>query len=89
MLPSDFSEDRLQELREALHADGFLCYETAVGGAGYGFITLPSSHSSQLLHVEAEGGAEEEMVPIKTQFENTPAQGLESWANQVGKWTFA
>ena len=39
LVPDDFSEARLAALKASLLADGFVTYETAVGGAGLGVLT--------------------------------------------------
>lgn len=85
---SDFSEDTLQLLKAELAADGFVCYETQVGGHGYGVASLDSAAARQQ-HVSAEGGSEEEVVPVKGEFEATSTAELGGWADRVGKWAYA
>lgn len=93
--PPDFPEERLQELRAELHADGFACYETAVGGNGVGVLPLPNSEKAApqgqtaSTHMSAEGGAEEEVLPFLAQFKSANGNGLAELADSLGKWAFA
>ena len=85
---SDFSEDLLRQLKEELHADGFKCYETAVGGSGYGVVSIPPSGSLNIQHIQSEGGAESDIVPVRVQLEKAPIHDLVNWVNQVGNMIF-
>lgn len=90
----DFPEDRLQELRNELHADGFACYETAVGGSGVGVLPLSTSSNKEeerqaSTHVSVEGGAEEDVLPYLAQFRDVPGNGLSELASRMGQWAFA
>lgn len=87
---TDFPEPLLQQLKEELYADGFACYETAVGGAGFGAISLDSKPSSDnTTIVSSEGGAERDIRPVRSQFEAAPTSALEGWASQIGRWSLA
>lgn len=85
LVPDDFSEDTLQLLKAELAADGFVCYETQVGGHGVGIASVQQAGK----HASAEGGAEEEVVPVKKQFEATTTAELARWSETVGRWAFA
>ena len=87
IVPDDFSEATLQQLKSDLSADGFACYETAVGGGGYG--VLPLSRATPQQRVSAEGGAEEETIPVRSQFEGSSTKDLHKWAESVGQWQYA
>jgi len=90
VIPDDFSEDSLQLLTAELHADGFACYETAVGGSGFGILPLSSAPSVEnTTIVTSEGGAEQDILPLRSQFEIAPTTALEDWARKAGNWSFA
>lgn len=80
---SDFSEESLTSLKAALANDGFVTYETTVGGSGFGLFASPPTSST----VSAEGGAEAATVPSVAQFrEVNPADLAAHFAG--ASWVF-
>lgn len=85
IVPDDFSEELLVQLKEELEGEGFKCYETAVGGAGFALLPLQKAAP----HESAEGGAESDVVPVRAKFENASGDELVAWAKEAGTWQFA
>ncbi|KAM0752517.1 cystathionine beta-l [Meredithblackwellia eburnea MCA 4105] len=84
LIPDDFSEESLSQLKAALAADGFDTYETTVGGSGFGIVTSKSGASST---AEAEGGAERAVVPNTARFRIAPAADLAAWGSDL-QWAY-
>jgi hypothetical protein len=80
----EFPEDRLESLKEALHADGFICYETTIGGSGLGVAVRESKATV------AESQAHDDVlaVPSRKRLTNATPSELHAWAEEVGPWAY-
>ena len=75
LLPDDFAADKVQELTHVLEEAGFKCYETRVGGDGFG-VRLPKDAVEQ--------------AETKTQFQEAAvSKDLASWVEGQQGWVFA
>ncbi|KAJ1021663.1 hypothetical protein NDA16_003799 [Ustilago loliicola] len=75
LLPDDFEEEKVQELVQELSNAGFKCYETRVGGDGFG-VRLPKG--------------EEDAAETKIKFQEVNvSKDLGEWANGQQGWVFA
>ncbi|GAA5952602.1 hypothetical protein JCM3765_002219 [Sporobolomyces pararoseus] len=84
ILPDDFSQESLTQLKQTLSTAGFVPYSTVVGGRGFG-VHLPSASATL---EKAEGGVEVTGVPVGKKFEATRKEELGSWADSLGEWLF-
>lgn len=64
----------MEEVKAELEGSGFACYETAVGGSGFGLV-VPAS--------PADAG-----VPTAKRFLDAPTHGLKRWADGLDGWSF-
>lgn len=75
LLPDEFEQDKVQELVQELSNAGFKCYETRVGGDGFG-VRLPKG--------------EEDAAETKIKFQEVNAsKDLAEWADGQEGWVFA
>ncbi|KAH9856538.1 cystathionine beta-lyase [Lenzites betulinus] len=99
LVPDDFSDEALQTLIEALEADGFRPYVTAVGGSGLGIlspydpITVDGGDDvSPPLSPPSTPGPREVEDPlrpsIRRRFESVTIAELSQWAADRGKWLY-
>ncbi|KAK4046828.1 cystathionine beta-lyase [Microbotryomycetes sp. JL201] len=87
IVPDKFDETLLDELKQALAADGFDTYETTVGGSGFGVLydsTRPVKNSIE----SAEGGAELSAVPDAARFRDATGAELARWADAQDGWAY-
>ena len=90
VVPDDFSEERLQSLVAELQADGFACYETAVGGRGFGVTSLPDgAEAKEATAVLAEGGSQAEVLPFRKSLQRISSDALDAEMRKTGNWAFA
>ncbi|SJX65550.1 related to cystathionine beta-lyase [Sporisorium reilianum f. sp. reilianum] len=75
LLPDEFEESKVAELINELEGAGFKCYETRVGGDGFGVKLL-------------EGGEEEAQAKLKFKQASVSAE-LARWADGQDGWVFA
>ncbi|ORY70619.1 Cys/Met metabolism PLP-dependent enzyme-domain-containing protein [Leucosporidium creatinivorum] len=85
IIPDDFSESSLTDLKAALADAGFETYETSVGGSGFGLLSTSRNASSV---VEGEGGAEKTVLPDVARFRGAAAAELAAWAEGEKGWAF-
>jgi hypothetical protein len=86
-----FPEDRLERLKESLHADGFVCYETFIGGSGLG-VAVPEATPAAGAGAEKTIGStpDDDVVVIRGRklFENTASSQLHDWAEEAATWAY-
>ncbi|KAJ9475557.1 Cystathionine beta-lyase [Pseudozyma hubeiensis] len=75
LLPDEFGEDKVKELMSELENAGFKCYETRVGGDGFGVKLL-------------QDGQEEAEAKLRFQ-EASVSKELAAWADGQQGWVFA
>ncbi|SNX86686.1 related to cystathionine beta-lyase [Melanopsichium pennsylvanicum] len=74
LLPDDFEEENVKDLTRLLEEAGFKCYETRVGGDGFG-VKIPRS--------------EEEGVKVKTEIqEATVSKDFGAWVDGQQGWVY-
>ena len=83
----DFSDEALLQLKAELADCGFVCYETAVGGSGYG-VLLPATRNDADKEEAAEGGAERNLVPDRQRFLAASGSDLEAFVESAGSWLY-
>ncbi|KAF7985652.1 hypothetical protein HWV62_2177 [Athelia sp. TMB] len=96
LVPDDFSDATMTELKSALRNDGFDTYLTSVGGSGLGILSpygqrapadappTPPSDSSQ----SAIDLVDEAPEPLRSSLDAKPLGELSAWADSLGRWLF-
>ena len=85
MVSLGFSSSKLADLKRELTFAGFTCYETLVGGSGFGVhLSAPASSQREV----AEGGSQVQVVPDRMRFVHATGAELQDWAETQGDWLY-
>ncbi|PWY99299.1 cystathionine beta-l [Testicularia cyperi] len=81
LLPDEYPEASVRDLISELNNAGFKCYETRVGGDGFGLL-VPGTE-------DAPAQAREASAEAKIQFQELNGNDLAAWADGLDGWKFA
>ena len=85
---ADFADATLNELILSLEKMGFQPHLTTLGGPGVG-ILVPGGRVSESTDQVAEGEeGEGRVVPKRAGLRECNIDGLHSWAENLGQWTY-
>ncbi|WWD22393.1 cystathionine beta-lyase [Kwoniella shandongensis] len=85
LIPDEFPQSTLKELIETLERNGFQPHLTTLGGPGLGIHTPTATDDDKVGSDEAGEGV---IVPKRAGLRDAGADGLASWAERLGGWTY-